>query len=1615
MRFFTQLFSVIFFISLPPFSALAADEFKVLQFREMRYEQAPALKVRFSAPVEVTELEWNVRLTKGEKQASEPHEWILADDNTSLVFPFVDPNTFYKLFISSSVSSEDGQTLDFDYVKTLKTKYLPPSASFADNGFILSNIGDKSLPITSVNVDKIDIDFFRVNTEDYHQFFNSRVKYGQNSSYRLNKLKNFSELVHSSRFELDGKENQRINNNIDLSEIESLKQAGLYIAVLTQAGVYSTSPHIAYFTISDLALQARKLKDKFAIHTMDLVSGKSQPDVELTIYNREGKDVTSGLTDEKGWAELAFNNFSYQLLVATKGDNISILPLNKGALDLSDFKNAITPHSDIQVYSYGPRDLYKPGETVEVQLLVRDADGRQLDDVPVRAKIKRPDGVIAASLTLQPQEAGYYKIDYETSSGDKTGTWTVEYQIAGMSALHKYQFKLEDFKPQRLTLDLFDGFTEVNNKKYIFDASSTIRTPVSARFLFGAPAANNKVDALAAISFERHPFTQYENYYFGDPKERLRYRSQRVSKIRLDKNGKGKLSLRNRWSSVKSPITIDYTASLYEASGQPVVEKDSITLLSGNIFLGVKPLFSGEVDKNTNAAFSLVVLDKEQNPIADEDIQLSLIREDRNYYWTYTNSGRWTFKYDASPYESWSSQVRSNDNGKANINVPIEFGHYRLVATTKTGQVKSSFSFTTSGRWWANSDQAINKPETILMSFDKTSYQPGTSAELTFVSPHDGLALVSIENSEGMLLQQQLQAEEGENKLQLELANDWSRHDYYATVTVISKGQKRRVSPKRAFGVVHVPVKRDNTELDITLQVPATTLPNKPVAVTAQINAHKGNFDTYVTFALVDVGILNISKYATPTPQNYFWSPRRYQVDFYDVYDKIIETSKGKLLRQQFGGDFARSKAKVTRGGKRPNMESDLLSFLSDPIKVDVNGTATTSFNLPDFSGELKWVAVAFNQSQVGSGDAYTKVFSPITTQVSTSSFLTPEDKSQIVVELHNVTESNQELELSIKTSQGLVESRSIKKVSIDKKSKQAFFVDITAKEAINDGIVDVQVSADADGEPFNYQKTLHIPLRPAYPAITEKQTFKIEQNTPWLPEEVWQGLMPSSLESQLTLSNLPPIDFASHFTYLLRYPYGCLEQTTSSAMPWLYVNQTLVDDFALQDRIKTRFKQNYSEQLKRTALDKAVKRLQQKQRADGSFALWGNQGREESWLTVYATEFLFEAIEQGVDVPNDMYIPALKRLSRYVKDKRNVAVSPWLDSAEDYQLAVRAYAAFVLAKANRVSIGDIRRIVKSVSNFKTMPSLAAAHTGVALQILGDKTGAKEALSTLKDELYIPKRYSGYYTSYVRDTAWILNLAKQYKFDVDADLFDLQAEVNRKRYMSTQERGQMLKLFNLLQLDNKDKSLTAQINTTGKTVNIDGEGDYSSVFGIDALTSIKSILADDTIYGSLTTVGYPASAPPIYQDQIEVSKRYLDLEGSKVNLRNVSTGEVILVELKARALNQNIPDAMVVDLLPAGFVIENQNLGLSSVSLDQFKIDDEAPSQPKLEHQEFRLDRYVAAIRLRKNRQETIYYVVRAVIPGEYKVPPLYAEDMFKPEIYGLSEEFRLIINKTDD
>lgn len=1555
----------------------------VVQANARQYRDAPALALVFSGPL-VPKANWQSWLSVSEGGKQVQGEWILADDGRTLYFPNVQPDKSYEVSLKAGLGPSPQSW-------TLKTRPLEAGASFTASGMVLPLRDELRLPISAVNVDEVNIDFFRVDAEYLPRFLAEYRPGAGMGNWELEQITQRAKRVFSGRYALELDANRRETRLINVKEPQ-LAEAGVYFAVMSPLGNYDWRKETTYFAVSDMGLSARRYRDQLEVFVSSLASADPLKGVQLSLLDEKGNRLQVQTTDPQGHRR--FDQVQgARLLLAEQGNHLAVLRLDGAALDLSTFDLGTQPWQAQQLYLFSGRDLYRPGERLDSEILLKGQDGQLLPGMAVELEVKQPDGQLLEQKRLLPDNLGAAHYGLRLPDDAPLGRWTINLKTAAGSRF-EWPFLVEEFLPERLKLQLGKG---LDGEVTSLDAALTL--PLQGDYLYGAPASATKAKAEVKLSRATMPFTQWQEFTLGDVLLAEQARDLEPLNLTLDAQGQGTFSLADELDGVRGlgPLEVAYRVSLSEPGGRAVNRsRTQYGWPAGSQWPALRADFVADrVEGGKPLPFQILNLDDKGQPVAGA-VKVRLVNEYRDYYWHYADGEGWKYEFNSQPYLEQEQTLQLDGKGPTPLTLQLAAGWYRLEVENSQGHQSSLRVEIGSYAWGGGGEQA--RPDKIAITLDKRAYQAGDKAKVTLVAPRPGKGLLMVEDGDGLRWWQRIElkgadgdAKDARGEFEVPVSPEWQRHDLHISAQIAAPDRaskpvgKQQGQSLRSVGLVPLTLDREARRLPLTLSAPDKAVPLTRLEVTATSTP---NSQGRVVLAAVDRGVLNISDYQPLDPFEIFFGRKRFAQDLFDNYGQVIPPQDGKLARLNYGGD----RAPLKKGGA---LESrvEIAALWSGEVSFDESGKAVIPLDLPNFNGELALMALAWNEQQVGEAERAVKVVAPLVAEIGWPRFGARGDETRALVQLRNMSGEDQTLSLAWTLNGGLKANGELpSSLALKNGEEQWLTLPLTVTGA--SGVASLQLAAS--GKDFAISRDWYLPLRSPWPAETRQryQMLAPGQQMSFAPAEL-AGLDRANLQGLLSLSGTPPWDPAAQWQTLADYPYACLEQTLSRAWPYLL---TTADERIAWSK-PAEGKKAVSEADVQRAL---LQRLQRLQLPSGGFGLWDGRSDEEQWLTAYAADYLLARKEAGDAVPEAMLNQALNRLQSYLTDSQYG--ERWSSAPEHSRLAYQTYSAYVLARVGKAPLATLRLVWEQQADH-ARSGLPLLHLSLALSAMGDEQNAAKALSrALATER--GDDYLGDYGSPLRDQALELSLLRQHKLAAErwpalsAKVADTLAH---RQWLSTQERLALLRLARF------DPAVDWQARMTSSLGSGSLSGSASLQQGAPEALAASTVTNEGkgSLYVQRTLVGYPEQAPARVSQGMSVTRSWFNSDGQRFDPAKVKVGDLVVVRLNVSS-ESAVPDALLVEMVPAGFELENPALG-NSIKLEELSIEGKPAWQSEwndyLKHQEFRDDRYTAALDLSEGSNQQLVYLMRAVTPGRYQVPPTQVEDMYRPELRAVGED----------
>ncbi|MBP2550480.1 uncharacterized protein YfaS (alpha-2-macroglobulin family) [Neorhizobium galegae] len=1486
----------------------------------------------------------------------------------------------YKLVLRRGLPSSVGENLEAAVDLDLYVKDRSPSVRFTGDSFVLPSTARRGIPLVSVNTPSANLKLYRIGDRNIAPLLANSQFLTQMDGYSAEQIEASSgQLVWQGSIEIAQDINKDVVTSFPVDEALPERKPGVYVLTAT-AGTGTSSEWdnraTQWFVVSDLGLSTYAGTDGLNVFVRSLASAKPVAGVDLQLLAKNNEVLGTAKTDDNGRATFSAglirgtSAMVPAVLTAMKaGGDYVFLDMTRAGFDLSDRGVTGRPAPGaIDLYAYTERGIYRPGETVHAAVLARDVEARSIDNLPLTFVFLRPDGVEDRRMT-DTGKLGGYALDLPVGETAMRGTWTMQvFTDPKGSPISEKRFLVDDFVPDRIEFDLTSTAKDIT-------LGSEVPVDVDGRYLYGAPAAGLSLEGEIVLKHTRAR-EAYKGYLFGladeeaSEAERLPLDGLDV----LDDEGKASFDAGLTELAYTTQLTdAEIVVRLKEGGGRAVERRLTLPVRPDGPRIGIKPEFSGDLTENSVGNFNVILVGEDGQKKAASGLAWKLVRIERDYQW-YREGSSWRYEpvNRTKLVANGTVNVAAADGGK--VAVPVEWGRYRLeIQSTEADGPASSVEFNAG---WFVTASSSETPDALEIALDKASYKVGETAKLKVSSRYAGQLMITS-GAENLVSVQNVEIGDTGGEVDIPVTAAWGA-GAYVTATLYRPGdaQESRM-PMRAIGITWLTVDPEDRDLSVTLSGPDKTLPRQPLDIDIAVAGAGASEEAYVTVAAVDVGILNLTRYEPPAPDIWYFGQRQLGLEIRDLYGRLIDGSLGATGRLRTGGDGG----SVALQGSPP--KEKLVAFFSGPVKLDAEGKAKVSFDIPQFNGTARVMAVAWTKSGIGHGTKDVVIRDPLVVTASLPRFLAPGDTANLRLDIANTDAPAGNYRLSVMSNEAVSIDTPATAVRLDAGAKQTVTLQVKGEKP-GDG--KVTLTLDGEGLP-KLTQGLDLPVRPGVLPVTERRVLAL---APGQSLTVDGNLLADAelagASVALNVTRSAEFDVPALLMALDRYPYGCAEQTTSRAIPLLYLTELnrqngMGDDAAVKKRVQD-----------------AIYRVLSYQSSSGSFGLWGPGGGDR-WLDAYVSDFLTRAREQGFDVPEKALVQALDNLQNALAYDVNIR-----DQGSEI-----AYVLYVLARNRKAAISDLRYYADTMLGDFPTP-LSKAHLASALALYGDAQRAKTVFASafqMAEKASVTKvsLSRSDYGSQLRDGAAVLALAAESRPvpPIVPQLSQIVAkEWRTKKYVSTQEQAWMLLAARARQKG--DDGLKLAVNGEAKS------GSYSTRLTGEALLSASVVLANrsaDPVSAVVTTIASPRQPPAAGGAGFTIARSYYTLDGEEVSVSDVQQNQRYVVVLTVNEENDWPSRILIQDLLPAGFEIDNPSL-VDSAQLTNFEWIGEV--QPA--HTEFRNDRFVAAFDRAQGdaREITLAYVVRAVTPGTYDHPAAVVEDMYRPQFSARTAAGRMTV-----
>ncbi|MEC8896463.1 MAG: MG2 domain-containing protein, partial [Planctomycetota bacterium] len=858
------------------------------------------------------------------------------------------------------------------------------------------------------------------------------------------------------------------------------------------------------------------------------------------------------------------------VILGEKDDSLSYLELATHELSYTDFsvQGRAYLSKGYDGFVYSDRGVYRPGESVRIESILRDAWNEEPGEFPVQFEILRPDKKRFKLLRGKVDDSGGAGISFKMPGSALTGEYRVALQLPGdePGELGTTSFLVEDFVPNRMRLSLaVRDEAEEQDPGRRFHPGESIEVDVSGEYLAGLPARDVPVELVWSVSRGSFnpPGGVAAGYSFGDPAVPPLYMKGVFGGSKLDKDGKASFEARIPVIESDRPLVFTIEARALDTSGRGVRSTLDLAVDSAPFYIGLRKGFEGNPKPGVPALFKCIALKENGEAASLDELELVLSRIEWSTVMEEDSNNRYRYRSKREIFEVESHKVELGDGrGEIRLSFPGG-GHYRVALRDEpSNRLAAVEVYVKTPGWYGwNGGKKMDKPELLEIEVLSKLLYPGEEARALIRSPFPGTLLLTTE-TDRVLTHRVLEMKTNHMEVTIPVPDIPFGNAYLSASVIRGVDPSQKWRPHRAYGIAPLWIDYSERQLLVSLQAPSRLRPGDSSATLVRVAGQDGEpVEAQVSLALVDEGILSWTKHPTPDPWSHFYGRQRaHGVSHRDIYSRFLPEAgvDAKPARPGGGAEFPGEDGRRLNPVKAKRFRCAALWLGTFPTGPD--GRVLASFDLPQFSGEMRLMAIAHSGSNFGSSEDYIKVRSPLHLELGLPRFLAPGDRFISAVDVFNdtgvrgIAEIDWELSGPLERSAQAVTDLAFatphtREIGLDIGASRRLFQGVRALGSV--GVALARISARLGDEQTEVK--VELPVRPAVPLQVNTRTGTITASEP-LKLELGDLALPGTARHRICFSPMPSLDLLGSLHYLIKYPHGCLEQTISSVFPLVYL-----------------------------------------------------------------------------------------------------------------------------------------------------------------------------------------------------------------------------------------------------------------------------------------------------------------------------------------------------------------------------------------------------------------------------------------------------------------------------
>ena len=1352
--------------------------------------------------------------------------------------------------------------------------------------------------------------------------------------------------------------------------------------------------------VSDLGLAAKRdIDGSLLVAATNLISAAPVRNVEFRIHNFQGRVIHQGRTGADGLAAIppsATAGQDSRLFITASGDLGRAFLRVQDALALATSHFDVlggTPASGVRGLIYGERGVWRPGDEIFLTFLLSDPRQTLPPDHPVSLEFEDPRGRIAVQRTFTSSVDGFYRMAVSTAPDAPTGNWTARVRVGG--SVFTRAVRVETVVPNRLRMDLdFGGAGMIR--------SGERQVSLLAEWLFGAPAPGLRGDISVAFHDRETVFPGFAEFTFRDPSRAVSSERTVLWEGNLDSAGRAAFPLKlNPGDSVPGKVTASFMTRVFEPSGMFSSEQVSSEYSPYPRYVGIRLPDFGRNDwlpVDTDHKVEIVVLDEDGKPAQGRlDLTAAVYKVDWRWWWERGREEAAQFASSLSRRPVSRGEVTAV-NGRAVFNFRIdrsEWGRFLVVVRDNSGG-HAAAQTVYAGYSWRAQEGGQDSQAMLTLTPGKPTYDTGERIAVSFPSNKEAMALVTVEKGGQVVNSRWVNCEDGTTTYEFAAEPAMAPNIYVHVMLIQPHLQTQNDLPIRLYGITPVFVEDPRTALAPRITAPESWQAESSASFT--VSEASGRPMTY-TVAVVDEGLLGLTRFTLPDARGVFYAREASFLQSWDIFRDVIGAYSGSLeTLLAIGGS---DDGPPPDGGRDAQRFKPLVRFFG-PYELAAGARKTETFDLPPYIGAARIMVMAASsgtetrasQSQraYGTVEQPVRVISDLMVFATLPRVLSPDDEVIVPVSVNSFAEGRRSVRVSLAAVGAAIQGTAVQTVTFDGPGER--LVRFTAKAPANPGIAVFTAGAESAGLKTARHET-EMEIRSTAIPVTASDFNLL------LPGETWQGnLAYPGREGTNTLtasfSRLPPVNLERRLNFLITYPHGCLEQTTSGAFPQLYLSRILDLDQTRTAEIEAN-------------VAAAIRRLAVFQTATGGFSFWPNEIDAHDWGTSYAGHFLLEARRAGYAVPDNL-------INGWLQFQKNRAA---LWQTRNEMFTEQAYRLYTIALAGSADLGSMNRL----RDRRDIPLQAQWRLAAAYWLAGQRDTARTMIRELPFPGEVRRELSGTFASPLRDRAMVLEAliliagggvrdggqlplqgSAPGSFPTEADrirtLFEsIALALSQDTWLSTQETAfSLIAIAPYIRNAGGGEPIAVTYNAAGRRNDLVlsapmAEQPLGSVSGTGSAFSVTNN-SSGPLYATFTARGLPEEGgEPSLAEGLALEVRYLNADGGPVDPATLNPGEDMEVRVTVRNLTaRTVEEIALVVPVPASQEILNTRLAAPDVAA--------APADFRF--QDIRDDRVMTYLDLAPGQSKTVSFRVNKTYDGTFFTPAIHAYAMYDDTIRAL-------------